>query len=111
MSEKTVAAKPGLKAWRPPVGVRSRPGLARRPTAGWGLIRGGRDGGRGGPPRRGLRGRGPGGAGEARRGPRDPAAFWVAYPKGGRADINRDSLWPILAEDGFRPVSRVASSP
>jgi hypothetical protein len=32
----------------------------------------------------------------------------VAYPKGGRADINRDSLWPILAEDGFRPVSQVA---
>ncbi len=37
-----------------------------------------------------------------------PAAFWVAYPKGGRADINRDSLWPILAEHGFRPISQVA---
>ena len=37
-----------------------------------------------------------------------PAAFWVAYPKGGRADINRDSLWPILAEQGFRPIGQVA---
>jgi hypothetical protein len=37
-----------------------------------------------------------------------PAVFWVAYPKGGRADINRDSLWPILAEHGFRPISQVA---
>lgn len=36
------------------------------------------------------------------------AAFWVAYPKGNRADINRDSLWPILAEHGFRPISQVA---
>ena len=36
------------------------------------------------------------------------AAFWVAYPKGGRADINRDSLWPILGEHGFRPISQVA---
>jgi hypothetical protein len=35
-------------------------------------------------------------------------AFWVAYPKGNRSDINRDKLWPILAEHGFRPVSQVA---
>ncbi len=35
-------------------------------------------------------------------------AFWVAYPKGNRADINRDSLWPLLAEHGFRPISQVA---
>src|SRR5690242_15127011 len=27
-----------------------------------------------------------------------PAVFWVAYPKGNKADINRDTLWPILAE-------------
>jgi hypothetical protein len=33
---------------------------------------------------------------------------WVAYPKGGRADINRDSLWPILAEVDMRPVSQIA---
>src|SRR5262245_2657859 len=35
-------------------------------------------------------------------------AFWVAYPKGNRADINRDSLWPILADYGMRPISQVA---
>jgi len=34
--------------------------------------------------------------------------FWVAYPKGNRTDVNRDSLWPILAEHGLRPVSQVA---
>jgi hypothetical protein len=39
---------------------------------------------------------------------RTAGAFWVAYPKGGRADVNRDSLWPILAEFGFRPISQVA---
>ena len=37
-----------------------------------------------------------------------PGAFWVAYPKGNRADVNRDSLWPLLAEHGFRPISQVA---
>jgi hypothetical protein len=37
-----------------------------------------------------------------------PRVFWIAYPKGNRADINRDSLWPILAEYGMRPVSQVA---
>ncbi len=35
-------------------------------------------------------------------------SFWVAYPKGGRADINRDSLWPILAEAGIRPNTQIA---
>lgn len=39
---------------------------------------------------------------------RAPGVLWVAYPKGGRADINRDTLWPILAEHGLRPVSQVA---
>ena len=34
--------------------------------------------------------------------------FWVLYPKGGRADINRDSLWPIVAEYGMRPITQVA---
>jgi hypothetical protein len=34
--------------------------------------------------------------------------LWVAYPKGGRADINRDSLWPILADYGMRPNTNVA---
>jgi hypothetical protein len=35
-------------------------------------------------------------------------ALWIAYPKGNRADINRDSLWPILAEHGLRPITQVA---
>ena len=34
--------------------------------------------------------------------------LWVAYPKGGRADINRDTLWPILAEHGLRPIGQAA---
>jgi hypothetical protein len=33
---------------------------------------------------------------------------WVLYPKGNKADINRDSLWPIVAEFGFRPISQVS---
>jgi hypothetical protein len=37
-----------------------------------------------------------------------PRVFWVAYPKGNKADINRDTLWPILAEYGMRPISQVA---
>ena len=34
--------------------------------------------------------------------------LWIAYPKGNKADINRDSLWPIAAGYGFRPISQVA---
>lgn len=38
--------------------------------------------------------------------------FWVAYPKQTsrryKADINRDSLWPILATFGYRPNRQVA---
>ncbi len=34
--------------------------------------------------------------------------FWVAYPKGNRADINRDTLWPILAEHAMRPMGQIA---
>lgn len=37
-----------------------------------------------------------------------PAIFRVAYPKANRADINRDTLWPILAEYGMRPIGQVA---
>jgi hypothetical protein len=37
-----------------------------------------------------------------------PSAFWVAYPKANRADISRDTLWPIVAEYGMRPVTQVA---
>lgn len=38
----------------------------------------------------------------------EPSVFWVAYPKGNRADINRDTLWPILGEYGMRPNSQVS---
>jgi hypothetical protein len=37
-----------------------------------------------------------------------PSVLWVAYPKGNRTDLNRDSLWPILGEYGMRPISQVA---
>ena len=37
-----------------------------------------------------------------------PAVFWVAYPKANKADINRDTLWPILGDFGMRPISQVA---
>ena len=40
---------------------------------------------------------------------RKPDVVWFCYPKGGRADINRDSLWPIVAERvGMRPITNVA---
>jgi hypothetical protein len=30
-------------------------------------------------------------------------------PKGGRSDINRDSLWPIVADRiGMRPITQIA---
>jgi hypothetical protein len=37
-----------------------------------------------------------------------PPVVWIAYPKGNRADINRDSLWPIVANYGLRPNGQVA---
>jgi hypothetical protein len=37
-----------------------------------------------------------------------PDILWVAYPKGNRTDLNRDSLWPILSELGLRPVTQVS---
>lgn len=37
-----------------------------------------------------------------------PSSFWVAYPKANRADLNRDSLWPILGEYGMRPIGQVS---
>jgi hypothetical protein len=37
-----------------------------------------------------------------------PTVLWIAYPKGNKADINRDTLWPILGERGMRPISQVA---
>ena len=38
----------------------------------------------------------------------EPEVLWVAYPKANRTDINRDSLWPIVAEHGMRPIGQVA---
>ena len=34
--------------------------------------------------------------------------LWVLYPKGNKSDINRDSLWPIVGEFGFRPITQIA---
>ena len=39
---------------------------------------------------------------------RQPPFVWFLYPKGGRADINRDILWPIVAKHGVRPITQVA---
>ena len=37
------------------------------------------------------------------------AYVWIAYPKGGASDINRDSLWPIVTEaTGMRPITQIA---
>ncbi|WP_406314220.1 hypothetical protein [Streptomyces sp. NBC_00118] len=45
---------------------------------------------------------------EHRDGLTGPVNFWVVYPKGNKADINRDSLWRILAEYGMRPIAQIA---
>ena len=37
-----------------------------------------------------------------------PGVLWILYPKGGRADINRDSLWPLVAVHGLRPITQIA---
>lgn len=37
-----------------------------------------------------------------------PTALWIAYRKGNRADINRDTLWPIAGGFGLRPNTQVA---
>ncbi|HEU0041950.1 MAG TPA: hypothetical protein VFQ15_06340 [Jiangellaceae bacterium] len=37
-----------------------------------------------------------------------PDKLWVAYPKGNRSDINRDTVWPILTEHGVRPNGQVS---
>ena len=37
-----------------------------------------------------------------------PGAFWVAYPKGNKTDINHDSLWPIVADFDMRACGQVA---
>jgi hypothetical protein len=37
-----------------------------------------------------------------------PGVLWVAYPKGNTTDINRDTLWPIIADFDMRPNGQVA---
>lgn len=37
--------------------------------------------------------------------------LWLAYPKGSskvKTDINRDTLWPVVQQYGWRPVRQVA---
>ena len=38
------------------------------------------------------------------------ATLWVAYPKANRTDVNRDTVWPIVAEYGMPPITQVAIS-
>ncbi|MEO5877394.1 MAG: hypothetical protein ABIS86_08320 [Streptosporangiaceae bacterium] len=38
----------------------------------------------------------------------EPAVLWICYPKAGRADIHRDTVWPIVGEHGLRPNGQVA---
>ena len=37
-----------------------------------------------------------------------PAVLWVAYPKANATDVNRDTLWPIVADFDMRPNGQVA---
>ncbi|GGQ67473.1 hypothetical protein [Couchioplanes azureus] len=39
---------------------------------------------------------------------RQPSAFWVAYPKGSKTDIDRDTLGPVVAEFDMRPSDEIA---
>jgi hypothetical protein len=39
---------------------------------------------------------------------RRPETLWIAYRKANRADINRDTLWPMLAELDMRPIAQVS---
>ncbi len=38
----------------------------------------------------------------------EPQVLWVAYPKGNRTDVNRDTVWPVLAEAGLRPIGQAS---
>jgi hypothetical protein len=37
-----------------------------------------------------------------------PPVLWILYRKGNRADVNRDSLWQLMAQYGVRPITQVA---
>lgn len=34
--------------------------------------------------------------------------IWIAYPKGNRTDVNRDSIWELVGEYGWRLVSNIS---
>ena len=37
--------------------------------------------------------------------------LWIAYPKGGsgiKTDVNRDKLWPVVQDSGWRPMRQIA---
>lgn len=34
--------------------------------------------------------------------------MWFIHPKGGAAELNRDSLWLILERHGWKPTANVA---
>lgn len=36
--------------------------------------------------------------------------FWIGYPKGGRSDINRDTIWRDVQERGFRLNANISWS-
>ena len=38
----------------------------------------------------------------------DKRAIWILYPKGNRADVNRDIIWADVKERGWRLVSNIA---
>jgi hypothetical protein len=38
----------------------------------------------------------------------NPPILWIAYPKGNRTDINRDTLWPLAVDYGLRPITQIA---
>ncbi|MFI5492469.1 hypothetical protein [Actinoplanes sp. NPDC051859] len=39
---------------------------------------------------------------------KQPAAFWIAYPRSSKSDIDSDSLGPVAADFAMRPCDQVA---
>lgn len=39
-----------------------------------------------------------------------PRAVWIGYPKGNKADINRDSIWRLAEESGWTLNANVSLS-
>ena len=37
-----------------------------------------------------------------------PGILWIAYPKGNKTDINRDSLWKLASPYGLVPNAQIA---